>query len=62
MNHYGCVSWIGPSYTVEPPNNGQVGALILVRYSEVSFIGGSKIEVLICRAIFLLPLSFHVHL
>ena len=26
-------------YTVEPPNKGQVGALTLVPYSEVSFIG-----------------------
>ena len=26
-------------YTVEPLNNGQVGAKIFVRYSEVSFIG-----------------------
>ena len=26
--------------TMEPPNNGQVGALTLVHYSEVSFIGG----------------------
>ncbi len=27
------------TYTVEPPNNGQVGAGGFVRYSEVSFIG-----------------------
>ena len=31
-----CIIYI---YTVEPLNNGQVGAGAFVRYSEVSFIG-----------------------